>query len=141
VCHELIMAQFTLLYNPCLCSGVLYYFTCMLAHVCAMSSTVSYVLTNPCFCAGVLLHLGDGPRFRHERSTLVMYSIIYDCVQVYYFTLGLAHVCAMSSTVSNPVLYGWLNTNLRKEFIKVRFALCAPKSQLYSCDNAKTGQC
>ncbi len=40
-------------------------------------------------------------------------------VQVYYFALGLAHVCAMSSTVSNPVLYGWLNTNLRKEFIKV----------------------
>jgi hypothetical protein len=39
---------------------------------------------------------------------------------VYYFTLGLAHVCAMSSTVSNPVLYGWLNTNLRKEFIKVK---------------------
>jgi hypothetical protein len=26
----------------------------------------------------------------------------------------------MSSTVSNPVLYGWLNTNLRKEFIKVK---------------------
>ncbi len=42
------------------------------------------------------------------------------CSQVYYFTLGLAHVCAMSSTVSNPVLYGWLNTNLRKEFIKVK---------------------
>jgi hypothetical protein len=41
---------------------------------------------------------------------------------VYYFTLGLAHVCAMSSTVSNPVLYGWLNTNLRKEFIKVKRA-------------------
>ena len=42
------------------------------------------------------------------------------CTQVYFFTLGLAHVCAMSSTVSNPVLYGWLNTNLRKEFIKVK---------------------
>jgi hypothetical protein len=42
---------------------------------------------------------------------------------VYYFTLGLAHVCAMSSTVSNPVLYGWLNTNLRKEFIKVKKGL------------------
>ena len=37
----------------------------------------------------------------------------------YFFTLGLCHAFAMSSCVSNPVLYGWLNTNLRKEFIKV----------------------
>ena len=31
----------------------------------------------------------------------------------------MCHLSAMSCTVSNPVLYGWLNTNLRKEFIKV----------------------
>ena len=41
----------------------------------------------------------------------------------YFFTLGLCHALAMSSCVSNPVLYGWLNTNLRKEFIKVIFSL------------------
>ncbi|XP_023345068.1 neuropeptide F receptor [Eurytemora carolleeae] len=39
--------------------------------------------------------------------------------QVYFFVLGMCHLSAMSCTVSNPVLYGWLNTNLRKEFIKV----------------------
>ena len=31
----------------------------------------------------------------------------------------MSHVLAMSSCVSNPVLYGWLNTNLRKELLKV----------------------
>merc|ERR1719228_1174946 len=40
-------------------------------------------------------------------------------MKVYFFTLGLCHVISMSSCVSNPVLYGWLNTNLRKELIKV----------------------
>ena len=38
---------------------------------------------------------------------------------MYYFILGLCHCVAFSSCVSNPVLYGWLNTNLRKEFLKV----------------------
>ena len=37
----------------------------------------------------------------------------------YFFSLGLCHVLAMSSCVSNPVLYGWLNTNFRKEILKV----------------------
>ena len=41
-------------------------------------------------------------------------------LKVYFFTLGLCHVISMSSCVSNPVLYGWLNTNLRKELIKVK---------------------
>ena len=40
-------------------------------------------------------------------------------VQMYYFILGVCHCVAFSSCVSNPVLYGWLNTNLRKEFLKV----------------------
>jgi len=40
-------------------------------------------------------------------------------IKVYYFTLGVCHVISMSSCVSNPVLYGWLNTNLRKDFIKL----------------------
>eukprot|EP00090_Calanus_glacialis_P030598 TRINITY_DN49497_c0_g1_i1.p1 TRINITY_DN49497_c0_g1~~TRINITY_DN49497_c0_g1_i1.p1 ORF type:complete len:192 (+),score=70.90 TRINITY_DN49497_c0_g1_i1:74-577(+) len=39
-------------------------------------------------------------------------------IKVYFFTLGMCHVISMSSCVSNPVLYGWLNTNLRKEFMK-----------------------
>jgi len=37
----------------------------------------------------------------------------------YFFSLGLCHAFAMSSCVSNPVLYGWFNTNLRKEFVKI----------------------
>ena len=41
----------------------------------------------------------------------------------YLFSLGLCHVAAMSSCVSNPVLYGWLNTNFRKEILKVKLEL------------------
>ena len=50
-------------------------------------------------------------------------------LQSYFFTLGLCHILAMSSCVSNPVLYGWLNTNLRKDLMKVRINL------VYYCIN------
>ena len=42
---------------------------------------------------------------------------------MYYFILGVCHCVAFSSCVSNPVLYGWLNTNLRKEFLKVKMMM------------------
>ena len=48
----------------------------------------------------------------------------------YFFSLGLCHAFAMSSCVSNPVLYGWFNTNLRKEFVKVKLTF-STKSQSY----------
>ena len=50
-------------------------------------------------------------------------------IKMYYFALGLCHVIAMTSCVSNPVLYGWLNTSLRQEFLKVT-PTCQPPHHL-----------
>ena len=33
-----------------------------------------------------------------------------------YLAFALCHLAAMSTAVSNPLLYGWLNTNFRREF-------------------------
>ena len=35
--------------------------------------------------------------------------------KVFYALFGTVHVLAMSTVISNPILYGWLNTNLRRE--------------------------
>lgn len=36
-----------------------------------------------------------------------------DDQKTYYLVLGLCHAVAMSSSFTNPVMYGWYNTNLR----------------------------
>jgi uncharacterized membrane protein YgcG len=33
-----------------------------------------------------------------------------------YLTFAICHMTAMSTAVTNPLLYGWLNTNFRREF-------------------------
>ena len=35
----------------------------------------------------------------------------------FYAVFGASHIMAMSSACINPVLYGWLNTNLRRELV------------------------
>lgn len=35
--------------------------------------------------------------------------------KTYFLMLGLCHAVAMSSSFTNPVMYGWCNTNLRYE--------------------------
>jgi len=52
-------------------------------------------------------------------TDLGLWGIIAQNIKMYYFILCVCHCVAFSSCVSNPVLYGWLNTNLRKEFLKV----------------------
>ncbi|XP_054264011.1 neuropeptide F receptor-like [Macrosteles quadrilineatus] len=42
-----------------------------------------------------------------------------------YVTLAVCHITAMSSAVSNPVVYGWLNTNIRQEFLQLLPSKCA----------------
>lgn len=37
----------------------------------------------------------------------------------FYAVFGASHIMAMSSACINPVLYGWLNTNLRRELVEV----------------------
>lgn len=38
--------------------------------------------------------------------------------QIFYCLLGSCHLIAMSTACTNPILYGWLNTNLRRELIE-----------------------
>jgi hypothetical protein len=42
-----------------------------------------------------------------------------------YVTLATCHVIAMTSAVSNPIVYGWLNSNIRREFLQLLPASCA----------------
>ncbi|KAG8234357.1 hypothetical protein J437_LFUL012116 [Ladona fulva] len=44
-----------------------------------------------------------------------------------YIALAICHATAMTSAISNPIVYGWLNTNIRHEFMQ----LMPPK--LMSC--------
>ncbi|KAG8283452.1 hypothetical protein J6590_016712 [Homalodisca vitripennis] len=42
-----------------------------------------------------------------------------DSSQSLYLTLAVCHVIAMSSAVSNPVMYGWMNSNIRQELMQL----------------------
>jgi hypothetical protein len=42
-----------------------------------------------------------------------------------YVALAACHVIAMTSAVSNPIVYGWLNSNIRREFVHLLPARCA----------------
>lgn len=48
--------------------------------------------------------------------------------QTMTITYAVCHMCGMSSAVSNPLLYGWLNNNFRKEFEEI--LCCCKKRQL-----------
>ncbi|EEB15226.1 G-protein coupled receptor, putative [Pediculus humanus corporis] len=36
-----------------------------------------------------------------------------------YIGLAIVHVIAMSSAISNPIVYGWMNINIRHEFYQL----------------------
>lgn len=44
-----------------------------------------------------------------------------------YVAFAACHLVAMTSAVTNPFLYGWLNTNLRQELVRVATALISLK--------------
>lgn len=49
-----------------------------------------------------------------------------------YTALAVVHGIAMSSAISNPIVYGWLNSNIRHEFLQLlpaRCTACCAKSQ------------
>lgn len=47
----------------------------------------------------------------------------------------ICHMLVLSSACSNPVLYGWLNDNFRKEFMKVLWCRCTACSGNCTCCN------
>jgi hypothetical protein len=42
-----------------------------------------------------------------------------------YIALAVCHATAMTSAISNPIVYGWLNTNIRLEFVQLLHPKCA----------------
>ena len=42
-------------------------------------------------------------------------SHFFQDTKTFYFVLGLCHAIALSSSFTNPVMYGWFNTSLRSE--------------------------
>ncbi|PSN42328.1 Neuropeptide F receptor [Blattella germanica] len=87
----------------------------------------------------------DNKRMRKTNSLLVSISVIF-CVswlplnifnlvvdywnpfgddrQLMMICYAVCHMMGMSSACSNPLLYGWLNDNFRKEFKEILVALC-----------------
>ena len=59
--------------------------------------------------------------FKFKRKFLmlslkVFFSFIsFQDNKTFYFVLGLCHAVALSSSFTNPVMYGWFNTSLRSE--------------------------
>lgn len=41
--------------------------------------------------------------------------------------LAVSHVIAMTSAISNPIVYGWLNSNMRHEFLQLLPRSCAAR--------------
>lgn len=46
---------------------------------------------------------------------------------------AVCHMAGMSSACSNPLLYGWLNDNFRKEFLEIHELACPCCASLTSC--------
>ncbi|KAL1138458.1 hypothetical protein AAG570_008522 [Ranatra chinensis] len=55
-----------------------------------------------------------------------------------YLALAACHVTAMSSAVSNPVVYGFLNSNIRHELCQLLPAKCALAPQGGAAGGART---
>nr|AKO62911.1 long neuropeptide F receptor isoform 2 [Rhodnius prolixus] len=49
--------------------------------------------------------------------------------QSLYITLAACHLLAMSSAISNPVVYGWLNSNIRRELVQLLPSRCTSRQQ------------
>ena len=53
---------------------------------------------------------------RGSLMTPVLIPFLFQNDRVtFFFIFGLCHIVAMSSSFSNPIMYGWLNTSLRSE--------------------------
>ncbi|GFG35484.1 hypothetical protein Cfor_00548 [Coptotermes formosanus] len=81
-----------------------------------------------------LLLTGIAVLFAVSWLPLGLYSVLVDLLVTptaptsprgLYVALAACHVIAMTSAVSNPIVYGWLNSNIRREFLQLLPARCA----------------
>lgn len=49
-----------------------------------------------------------------------------------YLSFAFCHMVAMSSSVTNPILYGWLNSNIRREMVRMSWVIAKAGSALVS---------
>ncbi|KAF6212186.1 hypothetical protein GE061_012707 [Apolygus lucorum] len=64
-----------------------------------------------------------------------------------YLAFAICHIIAMTSAISNPVVYGWLNSNIRRELMQLIPCKCtrpppeettaAPSPTMVLCQNGQ----
>ena len=59
---------------------------------------------------------------------ILMDVMKWDDSATYRISFAICHMIGMSSACSNPLLYGWLNENFKKEFVDI-FSTCSPRSR------------
>ena len=60
-------------------------------------------------------------------SSQIKYCVFFQDVENLYITYAICHLASMTSAISNPILYGFMNENFRQEFSKIwnRSGFCA----------------
>ncbi|XP_063229124.1 neuropeptide F receptor-like [Bacillus rossius redtenbacheri] len=82
-----------------------------------------------------LLLTGIAVMFAGSWLPLSLYSLLVDgqfltvSTDSLYVALAVCHLVAMSSALSNPIVYGWLNSNIRHEFLQLLPGRCAASLQ------------
>lgn len=59
---------------------------------------------------------------------ILMDVMKWDDSATFRIIFAICHMIGMSSACSNPLLYGWLNENFKKEFVDI-FSSCNPRSR------------
>ncbi|XP_015924839.2 neuropeptide Y receptor type 6-like [Parasteatoda tepidariorum] len=49
-----------------------------------------------------------------------------------YLAFAICHMTAMTSSITNPILYGWLNSNIRREMVRIGWVVAKASSALVS---------
>ena len=78
--------------------------------------------------------------FASSWMPLNVFNIITDFWPDYLFIIDkkslvfpICHLLVLSSACANPVLYGWLNDNFRREFMAVLCCKCCSKWTIFPC--------
>ncbi|XP_025412492.1 neuropeptide F receptor-like isoform X2 [Sipha flava] len=76
-----------------------------------------------------LLLIGVAIIFTISWLPLAVFSLAADLIspsilttKQLYVTLAICHLTAMTSAVSNPIIYGWMNSNIRNELYQLFYA-------------------
>lgn len=57
-----------------------------------------------------------------------------------YQAFAICHMAAMSSSITNPILYGWLNSNIRREMVRMGWVIAKAGSAFVSNRSSQSDQ-